>query len=175
MQTKKMMHLRKATFTDSAIIWDILQQAIEQRRIDGSNQWQNGYPNEQTILDDINKGYGFVLIEKDVVIAYASIIFGIEPAYNELVGKWLSYDDYAVVHRVAVANTEKGKGIATHLFKIIEDICIAQNVFSIKVDTNFDNFPMMKILDKLAFTYCGEVMYNGFPRKAYEKLLPRKV
>jgi len=165
------MILRNATFSDSAIIWEILQQAIEQRRKDGSNQWQNGYPNEQTIHDDISKGYGFVLVEKNVVIAYGSIIFGIEPAYNELKGEWLSYNDYAVVHRVAVANTEKGKGIATHLFKLIEDMCIAQNVFSIKVDTNFDNLPMIRILDKLAYTYCGEVMYNGFPRKAYEKLL----
>ena len=165
------MILRKATITDIPIIWEILQQAIEQRRKDGSNQWQNGYPNEQTIYDDISNGYGYVLIEDKVIITYAAIIFGIEPAYNELKGKWLSYDDYAVVHRVAVANSEKGKGIATRLFKLIEDMCIEQNVFSIKVDTNFDNIPMMKILDKLGYVYCGEVLYNGFPRKAYEKVL----
>lgn len=165
------MILRKATFSDTAIIWEILQQAIEQKRKDGSNQWQNGYPNEQTIYDDISNGYGYVLVENEVIITYAAVIFGIEPAYNELKGKWLSYDDYAVVHRVATSEAVKGKGIATHLFKVIEDMCIAQNVFSIKVDTNFDNIPMMKILDNLGYVYCGEVQYNGFPRKAYEKVL----
>ncbi len=165
------MILRKATFSDVSIIWGILQQAIEQRRKDGSNQWQNGYPNEQTVNDDISKGYGYVLVDNEVVICYGAIIFGIEPAYNELKGEWLSHDDYAVVHRVAVANAIKGKGIASHIFTVIEGLCIEQNVFSIKVDTNFDNIPMLKILDKLGYTYCGEVQYNGFPRKAYEKVL----
>ena len=165
------MILRKATITDIPIIWEILQQAIEQRRKDGSNQWQNGYPNEQTIHDDISNGCGYVLVDNELVISYAAIVFGVEPAYNELKGKWLAYDDYAVVHRVAVTNAIKGKGIATHIFTLIEGLCMEQNVFSIKVDTNFDNIPMLKILHKLGYTYCGEVQYNGFPRKAYEKVL----
>ena len=167
------MILRKATLADIPIIWLILQQAIEQRRKDGSNQWQNGYPSEQTIHDDINNGYGYVLVENEEIISYGAIIFGIEPAYNELKGKWLTNDDYVVVHRVATSEALKGKGIATHLFKLIENICIEQNVYSIKVDTNFDNIPMIKILNKLGYTYCGEVLYNGFPRKAYEKVLSK--
>ena len=167
------MILRKATLTEIPIIWEILQQAIEQRRKDGSNQWQNGYPNEQTIHDDISNGYGYVLTENDTITTYAAIIFGVEPAYNDLIGNWLTHDEYAVVHRVATSANLKGKGIATYLFKIIEDVCTKQNVYSIKVDTNFDNIPMMKILDKLGYTYCGEVEYNGFPRKAYEKVLSR--
>lgn len=167
------MILRKATLAEIPIIWLILQQAIEQRRKDGSNQWQNGYPNEQTIHDDIDNGYGYVLVENEEIISYGAIIFGIEPAYNELKGKWLTNDDYVVVHRVATSEALKGKGIATHLFKLIENICIEQNVYSIKVDTNFDNIPMIKILNKLGYTYCGEVLYNGFPRKAYEKVLSK--
>ena len=47
------MILRKAVISEPPVIWEIIQQVIEQRRRDGSNQWQNGYPNEQTINDDI--------------------------------------------------------------------------------------------------------------------------
>ncbi|GAO44716.1 hypothetical protein FPE01S_03_07550 [Flavihumibacter petaseus NBRC 106054] len=54
---------------------------------------------------------------------------------------------------------------------MIEDLCFKKGVFSIKVDTNFDNIPMMKILDNLAYTYCGEVFFHGAPRRAYEKVL----
>lgn len=35
---------RKASYTEVAPIWKIIQHAIERRRKDGSNQWQNGYP-----------------------------------------------------------------------------------------------------------------------------------
>jgi len=167
------MIMRIATLQDAAIIWEILQQAIEQRKKDGSDQWQNGYPNEQTVHDDIANGYGYVLISNNDIVAYAAIIFGIEPAYNDIIGAWLTNGEYAVVHRVAVSNTVKGKGIATLLFNEIEHLCIAKNVYSIKVDTNFDNIPMLKILDKLGYQYCGEIFFSGAPRKAFEKVLPK--
>ncbi|MBL7909646.1 MAG: GNAT family N-acetyltransferase [Bacteroidia bacterium] len=167
------MILRKATFLELPIIWQILQQAIEQRRQDGSTQWQNGYPNEQSIHDDITKGYGYVLVDNEEIVAYAAIIFDIEPAYTDIIGKWLSAGDYVVVHRVATANAVKGKGVATYLFKQIEELSIEKKVYSIKVDTNFDNIPMLKIVDRLGYTYCGEVFFNGSPRRAYEKVLQK--
>jgi GNAT superfamily N-acetyltransferase len=167
------MILRKATFSELPVIWGILQQAIDQRKQDGSEQWQNGYPNEQTVYDDITNGYAYVLIDNNVIIAYAAIIFGVEPAYNDIKGRWLTNDDYVAVHRVATSNAVKGKGVATQLFKMIEDLCTEQKVYSIKVDTNFDNIPMLKILDKLSYSYCGEIFFSGAPRKAYEKMLSR--
>jgi hypothetical protein len=30
---------------------------------------------------------------------------------------------------------------------------------------------MLRILEKLNYTYCGEVMFGGAPRMAFEKLL----
>lgn len=166
------MILRKATFAELPEIWEILQQAIEQRKQDGSQQWQNGYPNIQTIHDDILNDFAHVLLENDLIVAYVAIIFDIEPSYNNIVGKWLTNDKYLVVHRVATANAAKGKGVATQLFQLLENIATEQNVYSIKVDTNFDNLPMLKILEKLNYTYCGEVFYNGTSqRKAFEKVL----
>ena len=166
------MILKIATFSEIPIIWDILQQAIDQRKQDGSEQWQNGYPNEQTVYDDIADGSAYVLVDNNEVIAYAAIIFGVEPAYNYIKGKWLTNDKYLTVHRVATTNKVKGKGIATRLFKMIEDLSIEQKVYSIKVDTDYDNIPMLKILDELGYTYCGEIFFSGASRKAYEKVLP---
>jgi GNAT superfamily N-acetyltransferase len=165
------MNLRLAKPEDKSTIWEILQEAIEQRRKDGSDQWQNGYPNEQTVITDIQNGYGYVLVDKDVIIAYAAIIFGVEPAYNDIQGKWLSNGDYAVVHRVATAEALKRNGMGAKLFLLIEALCEEKNIFSIKVDTNFDNVPMLRILDKLNYTYCGEIFFSGAARKAFEKLL----
>lgn len=163
--------LRKANLSEVPQIWEIIQDAIEQRRLEGSKQWQDGYPNELSIENDINNGYGFVLTENESILCYAAIIFDIEPAYENIEGKWLTNGDYAVVHRVAVSKLAKGKGIATKLFQNVEGLCLEHNIYSIKVDTNFDNVPMLKILDKLDYAYCGEVYFRGAARKAYEKKL----
>ena len=69
------MTLRKAELVELPFIWNILLQAIEQRKQDGSEQWQNGYPNEETIYDDIIHGYAYVLVEQNIIIAYAALLF----------------------------------------------------------------------------------------------------
>jgi len=166
------MNLRKATTSELAIIWEIIQYAIEQRKQDGSVQWQDGYPNETTLQQDIDSGNAYLVTDDGIVLAYAAIIFEKEPAYENIEGKWLTNGDYAVVHRVAASKLAKGKGVATKLFQIIEDLCKDKKVYSIKVDTNFDNKPMLKILEKLDYTYCGEVYFRGGARKAFEKVLP---
>lgn len=171
MNTTEQLILRKAAISEIPLIWDILQDAIEQRRQDGSTQWQDGYPNELTINTDIQNGHAFVLTENDSILCYAAIIFDKEPAYEAIEGKWLTDGDYAVVHRVAVSKLAKGKGIATKLFEKIEGLCLDHTIYSIKVDTNFDNIPMLKILDRLHYTYCGEVFFRGSARKAFEKKL----
>ena len=44
---------RRAKIEDKEIIWKIIQLAILRRKADGSKQWQDGYPNEQSIENDI--------------------------------------------------------------------------------------------------------------------------
>jgi len=38
---------RKAALEDADDIWEILRRAIARRKEDGSNQWQDGYPNPE--------------------------------------------------------------------------------------------------------------------------------
>lgn len=165
------MEYRKATNNDAEKIWEILQGAIAQRKADGSAQWQDGYPNPDSIKYDLENGYGYVFMKDNLIVGYAAVIFDKEPAYENIDGSWLTNGDCVVVHRVAVAKEAIGKGFATAIMKEVENIALANNVSSVKVDTNFDNAPMLKILDKLGYTYCGEVFFRGGPRRAYEKVL----
>lgn len=167
------MKLRKATPADIPVIWEILQHGIKQRKKDGSEQWQNGYPNQETIREDLDNSYANVLTDENEILAYAALIEGIEPAYNIIEGKWLNEAEYITVHRVASAGNVRQKGIGTSVFKEIENACLERKIYNIRVDTSFDNVPMLKILDKLNYVYCGEVMMSGAPRRAYQKQLQK--
>ena len=165
------IRFRQAEEKDKDIIWGILQQAIERRKNDGSNQWQDGYPNLQTVENDIAKGQGYVLTLNYEVITYAALIFNDEPAYENIKGKWLTNGDFMVVHRVAVSDKAAGKGIVKKFFGTLDDFARSKQVYSIKVDTNFDNLAMLAILEKLGYVYCGEVVFRESARKAFEKVL----
>lgn len=163
--------LRKAAIEDRDIIWNILQQAIERRKKDGSTQWQNGYPNLDTVESDIAKGFGYVLTVGGKIAVYAALILNDEPAYSTIEGAWLSNGEFVVVHRVAVDEKFAGQGMVKKLFDHIEDFTRSHGIQSVKVDTNYDNTAMLKILESKGYSYCGEVVLSGGVRKAFEKII----
>jgi GNAT superfamily N-acetyltransferase len=166
-------HFREATSSDIPQIWDILQQAIKRRKNEGSNQWQDSYPNPEVIQKDINKEVGFVLTEGETIIGYCAVLINDEPEYAKIEGDWLTNGDFVVVHRVAILEKYLGKGLAKKIFGFIEEFALNNNIYSIKADTNYDNIAMVKIFEKLGYSYCGEVYFRGSPRKAYEKVLTK--
>lgn len=163
--------LRKATPGDRDRIWEIIQQAKAQMNKENKQQWNESYPAAEHIAADIENNYAYVLCIENNVIAYGAIVFDGEPTYQSIQGKWLSECPYVVVHRLAVAEEMKRQGIATIFIKEVETLSLEKGVHSFRVDTNFDNFYMQKILEKLHFTYCGEITFQGGSRIAYEKLL----
>ncbi|TKC00132.1 GNAT family N-acetyltransferase [Pedobacter cryophilus] len=166
---------RKATLNEIPQIWEILQKAIQRRKEDGSNQWQDGYPNPEVIKNDMEKEAGFVLTGNEKVIGYCAVFINDEPAYANIEGKWLTNDDFVVFHRVAIAEDYLGKGLAKEMMRFIEDFALGHNIYSVKADTNFDNLAMMKSFEKAGYTYCGDVYFRGSARKAYEKVLVKSI
>ena len=165
---------RKARITEIPQIWDILQNAILRRKKDGSEQWQDGYPNPEVIENDIKKEAGFVLTNENTIIGYVAVIINDEPAYTAIQGKWLSNEDFVVFHRIAIAEAFLGQGFSKIILKYIEEFALSNKIYSIKADTNFDNLAMLSLFEKLGYIYCGEVFFRGGARKAFEKVLEKK-
>ena len=162
---------RKATLEDADNIWSVLRQAIARRKADGSNQWQDGYPNLEVVKKDISNGNGFVLCQGAVVLGYTALLINDEPEYDNLEGSWLTHEDFVVFHRVAISENHLGKGLAKKMFAHIEAYARQNNINSVKADTNFDNPAMLYLFENCGYHFCGTVYFRGSPRKAYEKVL----
>lgn len=163
---------RRAEEKDADRIWEIIGQAKAQMYREKKQQWNESYPAPANIAADIGSGYGYVLCGGEEVIAYGAVIFDGEPAYRTIQGEWLSGDrPYVVVHRLAVAEEMKRRGVAVVFMQGVERLSLGRSVRSFRVDTNFDNFYMHRILEKLGFAYCGEITYQQGARMAYEKIL----
>lgn len=170
------INMRMATKADVDRIWELLQKGIQKRKEEGSWQWQDGYPNRHVVLNDVEHHFGYVAIDKaQTIVGYVAVIDDTEPAYDAIDGKWLSNGAYMVVHRLIVDLEKPIKGLATWMMQKVEEYTKTKAIPSIKVDTNYDNAPMLHIFNKLGYQYCGEVQFRGTPRKAYEKLLPSEL
>ncbi len=185
------MNFRKSTYDDVNKILKIIEKAKIELKKMGLNQWQNGYPNRKVIENDVKKGISYVLedtgendsqksFEKKIIsgkiIGTVVLSPEKESSYSKIEGKWITDDDYVVIHRLAVDTDIKNKGIATKILEFSEKICLEQKILSIKTDTHENNEPMKKLLAKNGFRYCGVIYLNdgieaGEKRIAYEKII----
>ena len=165
------MKLRLASTDDLPVIWQIILQAKAQMYRENKQQWDESYPLPDHLQSDIDRGYAHVLEDEGKVIAYGAIAFDGEPAYDAIEGEWLSVQPYVVLHRLAVADEAKRKGVAVRFIHEISKLALAKNIHSFKVDTNYDNVYMQKALRKCNFVYCGVIHYPRGDRWGYELLL----
>lgn len=166
------MKLRKSVNEDINNIMQIIDEAKEALKEQGIDQWQNGYPNADVIRNDILNNDSYVFIKNNEIVATSAVSFDGEKTYDKIYdGNWISNDEFAVIHRIAISNKYKGTGIASEIIKMIEAICLDKDVHSIKVDTHEFNVPMQKLLKKNDFKYCGVIyLEDKSKRVAFEKI-----
>lgn len=170
------MKFRKSRKADIKEIVNIIEEAQNYFKENNIDQWQDGYPNKESIINDIESGDSYVLLKGGKIIATAYLSFDREKDYDIIYeGKWISNEDYAVVHRVAVSNNLKGNGVAGELFKYIEKICLENNINYVRIDTHRHNKSMQKFLSKNKFENCGVIyLKDKSERIAFEKILRQK-
>lgn len=162
------MEIRLAFPNEVATVMKVIEDARKTLAKSGSDQWQNGYPNADIIIDDIISGQAYVALEEGEVLAYAAVTKSPEAAYEAIYeGAWQDGDsEYLVFHRIAVAADVQGQGVAqTFLEGLIEGF----DYLDFRSDTHVENKAMQHIFEKLGFKQVGKVPVDG-ERLAYQKL-----
>jgi GNAT superfamily N-acetyltransferase len=125
----------------------------------GSLQWQQGYPNEETFISDINNKSLYGIYENNNLMAYGAYILGKDINYVEIDGKWdvpANEKDLAI-HRVAVDSNCHGKKYGVKILKYGIIYAKKLRCISVKVDTHKNNIPMQKCINNSGFVYKGVV------------------
>ena len=159
-----------ATKTHLKDIMEIIGQAKRRMKERGLDQWQDGYPNETAIDNDIRRKQGHFFLKRTKPAAYAAIVFDKDPYYEKIDGQWLSNGEpYVTVHRIAVADEYLGLDLAQHILKFAERKARAKHVQWFRIDSHHDNLPMRNLIRDFGFTFCGVVQVRDGKRMAYEK------
>lgn len=162
------MNIIKANYNDLDQIMTIVLEAKAFLKEHNINQWQNGYPNINTFKLDIDNERLYVVKESNEVLAVFAIV-NYESDYDYIYdGSWKDDSPYIAIHRIAVSNKHKGKGIAKYIFD-----CLKKDNKHIRVDTHRLNMNMQHCLLKNGFEYRGIIYLKGIKndenhRLAYE-------
>ncbi|MFV0587775.1 GNAT family N-acetyltransferase [Bacteroides reticulotermitis] len=162
------MYIRPTEKTDLKRIMEIYDFARAFMQENGNpNQWIDGYPSEEFMLQEITANHSFVCEnEQGELVGTFCFIIGEDPTYRQIEnGKWLNDNPYGTLHRIA--SNGRQKGLFHHCIEWCFKCC-----GNIRVDTHQDNVVMQSALTKDGFKECG-IIYttNGTPRIAYQKSL----
>ncbi len=172
-----MFDFRHSVLSDISEMMEIVIAAKALLKSQNINQWQTGYPNADLLADDVAKQIGWVAVKNGQIAGLCALTGQPEACYKIIDGRWLTAEEnYAVVHRMAVAPQFYGQGVPQFMFSEIEKLAFASGKSSLRADTHPQNLAMQKTLAKNGFTLCGGIKLiggaeDGQPRIGYEKSL----
>lgn len=169
------MNIRKSTVNDLQYLMKIFHYAQRYLASLNVDQWQDGYPDEARILKDIDNKESYLVANKEgEIIATYMFSTSKEPNYAIIDGNWMTSENavYGVIHRIAVGENCKQKGVGKKIISLCEEKLKKQGIPSMRIDTHQDNLGMQHILKSLNYSYCGIItVESGAFRLAFEKLL----
>lgn len=165
--------IRKTNIEDIPSVMHIIHDAQTYFKENGIPQWQNGYPDENQIINDIKEDGSYVLEEDNQIIGTFFLTFKEEASYKKIYdGEWLNDEPYAAIHRIAIDSSLKGKGIASKLFAYGESIALSKGINTIRIDTHEYNLSMQNALKKNGFIRCGNIFLSDYsPRIGFQKII----
>lgn len=171
METARMM-IRRATEKDVARIAELYDEARRSLRAAGVDQWQDGYPDADAVLKDIDSGRAYVVTDEGRVIATAAVYVGHEPTYDVIrQGRWgADVEEYGIIHRIAVDPAARGMGVASEIMDYCAAMASGAGRTWARCDTHRDNLTMRHTLEKNGYI-CRGVIYlkDGAERVAYDR------
>lgn len=157
------MEILKSTIEDIPAIASIYENARKFMCEHGNpNQWIDGYPAYEDVLNDINNGNSYVVKEGAEILGVFVFIIGEDPTYKIIEnGNW-HYDlPYGTIHRIA------SNGKVKNFSGICFDYC--QTLINyLRIDTHEDNKSMRDAVTRYGFKECGIIYVRNGPRIAYD-------
>jgi len=173
--------IRHAREEDLPRILELIEFGRQKMRAIGNmDQWVNGYPLPEQLLEDIHLGNSYLVEEDGQAVATFAFVEGPDVTYNKIYeGRWLDEPeeepdshkppktDYHVIHRMASAPEVRG------IMKFVLDYCFSRTN-DIRIDTHRKNITMQRVIEKNGFQYCGIIyLLDGAERLAYCKVVEK--
>ncbi len=163
---------RLAKKSDIDQVMEVIEDGRETLRLQGNGQWQDGYPNTDDLINDINNNSLYVIYNSERIVGVLALIVG-DPEYPYLeTGEWLSNQEFLVMHRCAIKKQYQHIGLGHFLFQVFEEVGQTMSLHSLRIDTHEFNYPMRHLLESSKFTYCGTIILKpNKHRVVYEKII----
>jgi len=157
----KVMIIRDAEQKDKKQIAQIRPAVYKKMIADGLYQWDDEYPSEEILFDDIDNGDMIVAEEEDTIVGYVTVNIDIPEEYKAID---LRFSPKICVHRLSINPEFARSGAATALMEHVHKAYKSKGYDSICLDTCEDNAAAIGLYSKLGYIKRGYVSFGRRPK-----------
>ena len=166
------MIIRKGKISELDNIMKMYKSCVSGMIKNGIDQWDETYPDNKTIFEDLDNQSYYVVEEKKEIIGGINIDKNQDKTYLDI--NWEDKtNSFLVVHRLAVKEEFWNKKIGKDLMLFAENLVIKKGLNSIRLDTYSNNPKAMEFYRRLGYRKLGSI--NLKPNKneyyCFEKII----
>jgi GNAT superfamily N-acetyltransferase len=164
----KIIHAQQRHIRHVARLISACTQAM---RANGIYQWDEIYPNEEIIAEDVKSHSLYVLVDGEVCIAAITLNQKQDPAYEKV--QWLGGEPVLVAHRLCVSPANQGKGSGSGLMDFAEEHAKQNAYASIRLDAYTGNLAAVRLYERRGYRNAGQVYFprRTLPFFCFEKII----
>lgn len=164
------MKIRKAEIEDLNIVIDIFRNAINEMDDNNIHQWDETYPANTILEQDILKKQMYVGVKEDTIVSVLVVNDEFDNQYKN--GNW-EYDNerFAIIHRLCVNPIYQNQKVGKNTMIMIENLLQEEGIQSIRLDAFSLNPYALKMYETLGYKKVGETNW----RKGLFYLLEKKL
>ena len=170
------MIIKEVQLNEIERVMDIINDAKELLKKD-SLQWQQSYPNINTMKGDIQSHQLFGAYIDDLLVGIVALVVGEDISYKKIYdGSWIipARSSDLVIHRIAVKKEYHHYGVGKQLMTFADKYASSHGCKSIKADTHCKNKIMQYLLENNGYSKQGIIYLErdevDNERIAYEKV-----
>ncbi len=161
--------IKPIDITDLFQTLEVLEEVKQYMLSQGIDQWDEFYPNEDIISNDIQKKQAYIYTENEQILAYMVLNEEYDIEYDNL--NWSTPTPFIVIHRLFVKPTAQGKGISSQMIQYAEAYAKTNKYASIRFDAYSLNNTANAVYLKKGYTLVGIVQFRKGVFNCYEKAL----
>ena len=161
--------MRLATSVDMDAIITLFRDAIADMNDHGIPQWDDIYPTEAILRDDLRQEQLYVLENEAGIVAAVVLNEACDPAYHTIA--WQFPGPWVIVHRLCVTPRAQGQGVGRTLMAAVEDWARTRGYSAIRLDAFSLNPHALRMYDRLGYVKRGEAVW----RKGMFHLLEKRL
>jgi GNAT superfamily N-acetyltransferase len=163
------MTIRNGKNQDIIEIMNVIKEAVKDMEARGIYQWDDIYPSEEIILNDINKNNLYVATNETGMIQGIIVLNEHQDtAYKAIEWKYNS-GRQLIIHRLCIHPNHQGKGIARMLIKFAEDLGSQKKYEAIRLDAFIPNIRAGRMYEQVGYEKRGIVTFRKGDFYCYEK------